>query len=106
MLGRLRPSSENPPGFIRGECQDRWVPVTEGFPELNKQVLVHAVGKAEGFIGDAVTAITERFLYKLLPSSEGTEEWRSPWSYFLTDYKITHWRYLPMPPETDECEEG
>lgn len=77
----------------------KWIPVTERLPERNTRVLVHGVGNADGFWGDQVTAIAERFLFKFFPSSEGEETWSSPWQYFHTDYKITHWMPLPQPPE-------
>lgn len=80
----------------------RWIPVTERLPELNQEVLVYAVGKIDGFIGSSVFALSERFLFKFFPSSKGTEEWRSPWQYFMEDYEITHWMPLPEPPEDGE----
>lgn len=79
-----------------------WIPVTERLPELDKEVLVYAVGKIDGFIGSSVYALTERFLFKFFPSSKGTEEWRLPWQYFMEDYEITHWMPLPEPPEDGE----
>jgi len=78
-----------------------WIPVTEQLPELNQEVLVYAVGKIDGFIGSSVYALTKRFLFKFLLSSKGTEEWRSPWLYFLEDYEITHWMPLPEPPKEE-----
>ena len=78
-----------------------WIPVTERLPELDKEVLVYAVGKIDGFIGSSVYALTERFLFKFFPSSKGTEEWRSPWQYFMEDYEITHWMPLPEPPKEE-----
>lgn len=77
----------------------RWIPVTEGLPELNQEVLVYAVGKIDGFIGESTMALTDRMLFRLFPSSPGTETWSSPWQYFLTDYEITHWMPLPPRPE-------
>ena len=79
--------------------RDRWISVEERLPERNKEVLVYAIGDADGFWGDHVIAIAERFLFKFFPSDEGKEKWSSPWQYFHTDYKITHWRPLPEPPK-------
>lgn len=76
-----------------------WISVESRFPEQNREVLVFAVGKIDGFIGSTVIAISERYLFKFFPFSEGIEEWKSPWQYFLTDYEITHWMPLPEPPE-------
>ena len=79
--------------------RDRWISVEERLPERNKEVLVYAIGDADGFWGKHVIAIAERFLFKFFPSDEGKEKWSSPWQYFHTDYKITHWMPLPEPPK-------
>jgi hypothetical protein len=75
--------------------------VEERLPERNTEVLVYAIGNADGFWGKHVIAIAERFIFRIFPSSEGEEEWSSPWQYFHTDYKITHWKPLPEPPKED-----
>ena len=80
----------------------RWIPCSERLPELDQEVLVYAIGKDDGFIGDAVTTISERFIFRLFPSSDGVEEWRSPWEYFDSNYEITHWMPLPEPPKGEE----
>lgn len=82
--------------------RDRWISVEERLPERNTEVLVYAIGDADGFWGKHVIAIAERFLFKFFPSSEGEDEWSSPWQYFHTDYKITHWLPLPELPKEEE----
>jgi len=82
--------------------RDRWISVEERLPEINTSVLVYAIGNADGFWGEHVTVIADRFLFKFFPSSKGEEEWSSPWQYFHTDYKITHWKPLPEPPKEDK----
>lgn len=79
--------------------KDNWISVEEKLPELNQKVLIYAVGKTDGFIGDNITAISERYIFRLFPNNEGVEEWTSPWAYFNTDYKITHWMPLPTSPK-------
>ena len=79
--------------------RDRWISVEERLPERNVDVLVSAKGKINGFIGETVTAISERYIFRLMPHLHGKETWRSPWDYFLADYDITHWRPLPEPPK-------
>lgn len=82
--------------------RDRWISVEERLPERNTSVLVYAIGNTDGFWGEHVTAIADRFLFKFFPSSKGEEKWSSPWQYFHTDYKITHWKPLPEPPKEDK----
>ncbi len=83
----------------RRDYEPKWIPVTERVPELGQEVLVYAIGKDDGFIGDSVIALSERFIFRLFPSSDGVEEWRSPWQYFDSNYEITHWMPLPEPPK-------
>ncbi len=82
--------------------EGEWIPCSERMPELGQEVLVYAIGKDDGFIGDAVTTISERFIFRLFPSSDGVEEWRSPWEYFDSNYEITHWMPLPEPPKGEQ----
>lgn len=79
-----------------------WVSVKDRLPEDGQEVLVYAVGKADGFIGNSVTTISERFIFRLFPWSDGVEEWRSPWEYFDSNYEITHWMPLPKQPKGEE----
>ena len=77
---------------------NEWISVNDKLPELNQRVLVYAVGKIDGFIGEHTIEICERFIQRIFPSSPGREMWSSPYQYFHTDYKITHWMLLPEPP--------
>ena len=77
---------------------NEWISVNDKLPELNQRVLVYAIGKIDGFIGEHTIEICERFIQRLFPSSSGNEIWSSPYQYFHTDYKITHWMSLPEPP--------
>lgn len=78
-----------------------WIPVSERLPDVGQRVLVYAVGKIDGFIGDHVTEICERFIQRIFPSSPGHEIWSSPYQFFHTDYEITHWMPLPEMPKED-----
>ena len=81
--------------------KQRWIPVSERLPDVGQSVLVYAVGKIDGFIGEHVTEICKRFVMRFLPSSPGHEVWSSPYQFFHTDYEITHWMPLPEMPKED-----
>ena len=77
--------------------RQKWISVEERLPEAEKKVLVYAVGYAFGFEVDTVMAITCQSMHR-----DGSMYWHSPWQYFLSDYKITHWMPLPDAPEVDD----
>ena len=79
--------------------ETQWISVKDRFPELGKDVLVYAVGKIDGFIGEREIAICKRYTMRVFPSAPEHETWSSPWRYFHTDYEITHWMPLPEPPK-------
>ena len=75
----------------------KWISVNERLPEFHEEVLVYAIGKEDAFT--PVMAISEIYIFKLLPFSNGTIEWRDPWDYFNKNYKVTHWMPLPKAPD-------
>lgn len=80
-----------------------WHRVEERLPNVDEEVLVFAVGKLDGFIGDTVIALTSMSDTNWLNYHKKVDEpyWLDPWQYFLTDYRITHWMPLPEPPKED-----
>lgn len=74
-----------------------WISVKERMPEAEQKVLVYAVGYDFGFEGDTVMAITCPSMHR-----DGSMYWRSPWQYFQSDYKITHWMPMPDAPEVED----
>ena len=76
-----------------------WISIKDRMPKLGQEVLVYAIGKINGFIGDRVYAICKCYIQHILPSSPGHEVWSTLWQYFHTDYEITHWMPLPEPPK-------
>lgn len=82
--------------------EPQWIPCSERLPEDGQEVLVYAVGKADGFIGDNVIALSERFMFRLFPAWNGVGQWKSPWEYFSSNYEITHWMPLPDPPKGEQ----
>jgi hypothetical protein len=91
--------SENANLIASYEDRLRWIPVTERLPEVGKEVLIYAVGKTEDL--SSTIEITNRMIFRLLPSSEGVEMWSAPRLYFMTNYEITHWMPLPVPPKEE-----
>ena len=81
----------------------RWVRCEERLPDVDEKVLVFAIGKLDGFIGDTVIALTSMSDTNWLNHHEKVDKpyWLDPWQYFLTDYRITHWMPLPEPPKED-----
>lgn len=87
-------------GFNSGVwAATNWVSVKDRLPELDKDVLVYAVGKIDGYFGKSAIEVCNRFIMRVFPSSPGHEMWSSPWQFFHTDYEITHWMQLPEPPK-------
>lgn len=75
----------------------KWISVEERLPDFHEEVLIYAIGKEDGF--SPVVAISEIYVFRLLPFSNGTIEWRDPWDFFSKNYEVTHWMPLPNPPE-------
>lgn len=81
----------------------KWISVHDKLPEADCSVLVYATGKIDGFIGKTQIAITCMRDTNRFDCRKKTEPyWLAPWQYFLTDYEITHWQYLPEPPKEDD----
>lgn len=82
-------------------AQPHWVSVEERLPNVDEKVLVFAIGKLDGFIGDTVIALTSMSNTNWLNHHEKVDKpyWLDPWQYFLIDYRITHWMPLPEPPK-------
>ena len=80
-----------------------WHRVEDGLPNVDEKVLVFAVGKLDGFVGDTVISLTSMSDTNWLNHHEKVDKpyWLDPWQYFLTDYRITHWMPLPEPPKED-----
>ena len=78
-----------------------WHRVEEELPNVDEKVLVFAVGKLDGFVGDTVITLTSMSDTNWLNHHEKVDKpyWLDPWQYFLTDYRITHWMPLPSAPE-------
>jgi len=92
-------------GFELGEDEEgifinQWISVKDRLPELEQDVLVYAVGKGDGFT-DFHIVISKRYVFRLVSTSSGIEEWQAPWPYFNRNYEVTHWMPLPEAPKEE-----
>ena len=72
-----------------------WIPVDERMPEDDVDVLItYADIDDENYTDICITTYGYAYLggYKL-----DFKEWRSPFEYFKSNYKVMAWQYLPEP---------
>lgn len=83
---------------------DGWIPVDEVLPEDDVEVLVtYADIDDEQYTGIAITT----YGYAYLGGNKlDFKEWRSPFEYFRSNYKIIAWRPLPEPYRPKKESEG
>lgn len=83
-----------------GYTVQKWISCCDEMPELNTDVLVYATPK-DG-CGEDIIVITQYVDYIWFGHRIECETyWRDPVQYFHNDYEITHWMYLPEPPEKE-----
>ena len=77
-----------------------WISVDDALPELDRDVLVYAVGKeVMGMKFSNVMCITQYTDVLYIGHAVKVEPyWKSPWQYFSNDYDVKFWQYLPEPP--------
>lgn len=75
-----------------------WVSVKDDLPNPGEKVLVFATGKANGFEGHTVLAITQ--MSNVMFNFTCNPYWIDPWQYFRSNYEITHWMPLPPAPKS------
>ena len=84
----------------KGWKPESWISVNDALPELEKNVLIYAVGKEKCY--ESKITITRRTDVIWFGHEVKTEPyWKDPWQYFGSDYEITHWMPLPEPPEKE-----
>ena len=93
-------------GFVRKHMNDGWIPVQDKLPEDDVDVLItYADIDDENYTDICITTYGYAYLggHKL-----DFKEWRSPFEYFKTNYKIIAWRPLPEPyrPERSDNNDG
>ena len=97
-------SGERYRDYFRKHMNDRWISVEECLPEDDVDVLItYADIDDENYTDICITTYGYAYLggHKL-----DFKEWKSPFEYFKTNYKVIAWRPLPEPyrPERSEGE--
>ena len=80
-----------------------WIPVDERMPEDDVYVLITYVDIDDENYTD-IWITTYGYAY-LGGNKLDFKEWRSPFEYFKTNYKVIAWRPLPEPYRTERSEE-
>lgn len=90
--------------FICKHMNDGWIPVERGLPEDDVDILVTYADIDDDQYAD-ITITSYGYAY-LGGNKLAFKEWRSPFEYFRSNYKVVAWRPLPEPyhPERSEGE--
>ena len=82
-------------GIIRKRMNDGWIPIQDKLPEDDVDVLItYADIDDENYTDICITT----YGYAYLGGNKlDFKEWRSPFEYFKTNYKVIAWRPLPEP---------
>lgn len=76
-------------------ADDGWIPVDERLPEDDVDVLVtYADIDDEEYADITITTYGNAYLGG---NKLDFKEWRSPFEYFKSNYKVMAWQYLPEP---------
>ena len=89
--------------IIRKYMNDGWIPVEDGLPEDDVDVLVtYADIDDEQYVD--ITITTYGYAY-LGGRKLDFKEWRSPFEYFRSNYKVIAWQPLPEPYRPERSDE-
>ena len=92
--------------IIRKHMNDGWIPVDDKLPEDDVDVLItYADIDDENYADICITT----YGYAYLGGNKlDFKEWRSPFEYFRSNYKVIAWRPLPEPyrPERSDNHDG
>ena len=89
--------------IIRKYMNDGWISVDDNLPEDDVDVLITYTDiDDENYTDICITT----YGYAYLGGNKlDFKEWRSPFEYFKTNYKVIAWRPLPEPYRTERSEE-
>ena len=81
--------------ILEKHMNDGWIPVERGLPEDDVNVLItYADIDDDQYVGIDIT----NYGYAYLGGNKlDYKEWRSPFEYFGSNYKVVAWRPLPEP---------
>ena len=92
--------------IIRKHMNDGWIPVQDKLPEDDVDVLItYADIDDENYTDICITT----YGYAYLGGNKlDFKEWRSPFEYFRSNYKVIAWQPLPEPyrPERSDNHDG
>ena len=89
--------------IIRKHMNNGWISVEDRLPEDDVDVLVTYADIDDEEYAD-ITTTTYGNAY-LGGNKLDFKEWRSPFEYFKSNYKVTAWQYLPEPYRPERSEE-
>lgn len=90
--------------IIRKHMNDRWISVEDRLPEDDVNVLItYADIDDDQYVGIDIT----NYGYAYLGGNKlDFKEWRSPFEYFRSNYKVIAWQPLPEPYRSERSREN
>lgn len=103
-MGKKREGLLEAENIIRKHMADDWIPVEERLPEDDVDVLVtYADIDDEEYADITITTYGNAYLGG---NKLDFKEWRSPFEYFKSNYKVMAWQYLPEPYRPERSREN
>ena len=102
-MGKKREGLLEAENIIRKHMNDGWIPVQDKLPEDDVDVLITCANiDDENYTYICITT----YGYAYLGGNKlDFKEWRSPFEYFRSNYKVIAWQPLPEPYRPERSEE-